>query len=86
MSWRFEQIVTLVGCRTPDLEAWIAEEWIRPVRDESGWIFAEADLASILDHHRQQASRDGEHRASEDRSLTQGTHAWARYGTSEVDQ
>ncbi|MCB0911596.1 MAG: IS21 family transposase [Propionibacteriaceae bacterium] len=48
--------------------------------------FAEADLASILDHHRQQASRDGEHRASEDRSLTQGTHAWARYGTSEVDQ
>ncbi len=45
MSWRFEQIVTLVGCRTPDLEAWIAEQWIRPVRDDSGWIFAEADLA-----------------------------------------
>ena len=49
--------------------------------------FAEADLASILDHHRQQASRDGEHRASEDRSLTQGTTGWARYGTSgEVTQ
>ena len=45
--------------------------------------FAEADLASILDHHRQQASRDGEHRASEDRSLTQGTNGWARYGTSQ---
>jgi len=45
--------------------------------------FAEADLASILDHHRQQASRDGEHRASEDRSLTQGTTGWARYGTSQ---
>lgn len=45
MTWRIEQIVTLVGCRTPDLEAWIAEEWIRPVRDDGGWIFAEADLA-----------------------------------------
>lgn len=45
MTWRIEQIVTLVGCRTPDLEAWIAEQWIRPVRDESGWVFAEADLA-----------------------------------------
>ena len=45
MAWRLEQIVTLVGCRTPDLEAWIAEEWIRPVRDDDGWIFAEADLA-----------------------------------------
>ncbi|MGV1050436.1 MAG: Mu transposase domain-containing protein, partial [Solirubrobacterales bacterium] len=41
--------------------------------------FAEADLPSILDHH---ASRPGagEHRAGEDRSLTQGTAAWARLG------
>ena len=41
--------------------------------------FAEADLSSILDHH---ASRpaDGEHRASEDSSLTQGTSAWAQLG------
>jgi chaperone modulatory protein CbpM len=45
MTWRIEQIVTLVGCRTPDLEAWIAEQWIRPIRDEEGWVFAEADLA-----------------------------------------
>ena len=49
--------------------------------------FAEADLASILDHHHLQRARDGEHRASEDRSLTQGTNGWARYGTSkEADQ
>jgi transposase len=42
--------------------------------------FAEADLPSILDHH---ATRPGagEHRAGEDRSLTQGTSAWARLGT-----
>lgn len=45
MSWRLEQIVTLIGCRTPDLEMWIAEQWVRPVRDEGGWIFGEADLA-----------------------------------------
>jgi hypothetical protein len=42
--------------------------------------FAEADLPSILDH---QASRpsSGEHRAGEDRSLTQGTRSWAGLGT-----
>ncbi len=37
--------------------------------------FAEADLASILDHHAR--NRAGEHRASEDSTLTQGTAAWA---------
>jgi hypothetical protein len=41
--------------------------------------FAEADLSSILDHHSRQPGA-GEHRASEDSSLTQGTSAWARLG------
>lgn len=41
--------------------------------------FAEADLASILDHHRRSPAA-GEHRASENASLTQGTAAWACYG------
>ena len=41
--------------------------------------FAEADLSSILDHHARQP-KSGEHRASEDSSLTQGTAAWARLG------
>ncbi len=41
--------------------------------------FAEADLSSILDHHAR-APKAGEHRASEDSSLTQGTAAWARLG------
>ena len=44
--------------------------------------FAEADLASILDHHA--GARTGalhlEHRAGEDHSLTQGTSAWAGLG------
>lgn len=41
--------------------------------------FAEADLASILDHHNT-AARAGQHRASEQASLTQGTRGWARLG------
>jgi transposase len=41
--------------------------------------FGEADLSSILDHHARQPGA-GEHRASEDRSLTQGTSGWARLG------
>ncbi len=41
--------------------------------------FAEADLASILDHHAS-GSTSEQHRASEDRSLTQGTSAWAGLG------
>jgi transposase len=42
--------------------------------------FAEADLASILDHHARRP-RGEQHRAGEDRSLTQGTSAWANFGT-----
>jgi transposase len=41
--------------------------------------FAEADLASILDHHASKP-RGEAHRAGEDRSLTQGTSGWARLG------
>jgi transposase len=49
--------------------------------------FAEADLASILDHHA--GARNGEHsashRAGEDHSLTQGTAAWAGLGQYDQD-
>lgn len=41
--------------------------------------FAEADLASILDHHAGRPSA-GARQAGEDASLTQGTTAWARLG------
>jgi transposase len=47
--------------------------------------FAEADLASILDHHAGAAGGTGSsarHQAGEDHSLTQGTAAWARLGTA----
>lgn len=47
--------------------------------------FAESDLSSILDHHATRPG-DGEHRAGEDRSLTQGTGAWARLGQHGGDE
>jgi len=42
--------------------------------------FAEADLASILDHHAGARTNGEQHRAGEDHSLTQGTSAWAELG------
>jgi hypothetical protein len=44
--------------------------------------FAEADLASILDHHATPPSAGAPHQAGEQHSLTQGTSAWARLGTA----
>jgi transposase len=43
--------------------------------------FAEADLASILDHHATTHADGPRNRAGEDRSLTQGTAGWAALGT-----
>jgi len=42
--------------------------------------FAEADLASILDHHTTSTAGGPTHSAGEDRSLTQGTRSWATLG------
>ena len=42
--------------------------------------FAEADLASILDHHATSRRAGATHRAGEDGSLTQGTAGWAALG------
>jgi len=44
--------------------------------------FAEADLASILDHHATITAAGPANRAGEDRSLTQGTSGWAALGAS----
>ena len=47
--------------------------------------FAEADLASILDHHATTTTTQpnrARHHAGEDRSLTQGTSGWAALGAS----
>jgi len=42
--------------------------------------FAEADLASILDHHTSATAAGLRHQAGEDHSLTQGTGGWAILG------
>ncbi|MFZ1409992.1 MAG: IS21 family transposase [Micropruina sp.] len=47
--------------------------------------FAEADLGSILDHHTTRPNPQRQ-QASEDRSLTQGTRGWARYGTTSAEE
>ena len=39
--------------------------------------FAEADLASIITHHARSQGSGPRHQATESRSLTQGTGAWA---------
>ena len=46
--------------------------------------FAEADLASILDHHASTSAAGPPSRAGEDRSLTQGTAGWAALGSPAV--
>ena len=43
-------------------------------------MVAEADLASILDHHAIRGGSEVTSRAGEDRSLTQGTAGWAALG------
>jgi chaperone modulatory protein CbpM len=47
MALRLQEVVSVVHCRQADLEFWIAESWVRPVRDESGYLFGEADVARI---------------------------------------
>lgn len=42
--------------------------------------FAEADLASILDHHATGATNGKPRQAGQDHSLTQGTAGWAALG------
>ncbi len=44
--------------------------------------FAEADLASILDHHQHATRNAAVSRAGEDGSLTQGTASWAALGAA----
>ena len=44
--------------------------------------FAEADLASILDHHQHTTRNAAVSRAGEDGSLTQGTASWAALGAT----
>jgi chaperone modulatory protein CbpM len=45
MALRLQEVVSIVHCRQDDLEFWIAERWVRPQRDDSGYVFGDADVA-----------------------------------------
>jgi chaperone modulatory protein CbpM len=45
MALRLQEVVSIVHCRQADLEYWIAERWVRPLQDETGYLFGEADIA-----------------------------------------
>jgi chaperone modulatory protein CbpM len=45
MALRLQEVISVVHCRQADLEFWIEERWVRPARDDSGYVFGEADIA-----------------------------------------
>jgi chaperone modulatory protein CbpM len=47
MMFMLEEV--LIRCRVgeADLSRWIERDWIRPVRQEDGWRFADQDVARI---------------------------------------
>jgi len=76
MHVKMAQAVELAKLFTPEEVDWALGHAAVHAR------FAEADLASILDHHASATAAGPVNQASEDRSLTQGTSGWAALGTS----
>jgi len=76
MRVKMAQAVELAKLFTPEEVDWALGHAAVHAR------FAEADLASILDHHRTATAAGPVSQAGEDRSLTQGTRGWAALGSS----
>ena len=76
MRVKMAQAVQLAKLFTPEEVDWALGHAAVHAR------FAEADLASILDHHATTTAAGPVNHASEDRSLTQGTAGWAALGSS----
>jgi len=74
MRVKMAQAVELAKLVTPDEVDWALGHAAAHAR------FAEADLASILDHHATLRAAGPANQASEDHSLTQGTSGWATLG------
>ena len=74
MRVKMAQAVELAKLFTPEEVDWALGHAAVHAR------FAEADLASILDHHAT-TTAGAVNQAGEDRSLTQGTRGWATLGT-----
>ncbi|MBT5456573.1 MAG: MerR family transcriptional regulator [Rhodospirillaceae bacterium] len=43
----FEDVLVRCNVKQADLEIWIERSWVRPVREDRGWIFADEDVARI---------------------------------------
>ena len=76
MRVKMAQAVELAKLFTPEEVDWALGHAAVHAR------FAEADLASILDHHHAATAAGPVSQAGEDRSLTQGTRGWATLGTA----
>ena len=76
MRVKMAQAVELAELVTPDEVDWALGHAAVHAR------FAEADLASILDHHHASTAAGPVSQAGEDRSLTPGTGGWATLGTA----
>ena len=74
MRVKMAQAVELAKLFTPEEVDWALGHAAVHAR------FAEADLASILDHHASLTAAGPVNQAGEDRSLTQGTAGWATLG------
>ena len=74
MRVKMAQAVELAKLFTPDEVDWALGHAAAHAR------FAEADLASILDHHAALRAAGPANQAGEDHSLTQGTSGWATLG------
>lgn len=47
MSARLAEVLTRCRIERATLERWIEASWVRPLSDEAGWQFSEADIARI---------------------------------------
>ena len=79
MRVKMAQAVQLAKLFTPEEVDWALGHAAVHAR------FAEADLASILDHHHAATAAGPLSQAGEDRSLTQGTAGWATLGAATPD-
>ena len=48
MTLSLEDLSGRVLLAREELETWIAEGWVRPLRADSTWVFAEVDVARVL--------------------------------------
>ena len=44
---RIDEVLLRCRVEEADLGSWIARDWVRPVRQEDGWRFADQDVARI---------------------------------------